>query len=379
MSEVRGLRVDVPQAESADPHVAARRMARHHLTAPGTSVVEVVRAMCGTHAQIGSAAELSIGLRLAGATRQTVRDALWVDRTLVKTRGPRGTVHLLPAEDLPMWLGALERLPADLDLLTPTQTDQVVAAIADALADAELTAAELTDEVVARTGPWAGDKVLEAFQDKWPRWMQAMHVAANRGALCFAPNKGRKTAYTSPARWLPGVRPDPDGGVRLLEHYLHSYGPARPEHFARWLGAPKRWVDGLFARADVEECAGGFVVRGDTGFPAEPPRGVWLLPYFDAFVVGCHPRSELFPGRAAERALSGGQAGNFPVVLVDGVVAGVWHQRRSGRRIAVTVETFAELTARQRRELEDRVERVGAVMEGRAELALGPVAVGPHA
>ena len=26
-----------------------------------------------------------------------------------------------------------------------------------------------------------------------------------------------------------------------------------------------------------------------------------------------------------------GQAGNYPVVLVDGVVGGVWHQRRSGR------------------------------------------------
>ncbi|MEJ2852196.1 MULTISPECIES: winged helix DNA-binding domain-containing protein [unclassified Saccharothrix] len=357
----------------------ARRMARHHLTAPGSSAAEVVRAMCGAHAQIASAAELSVGIRLADATRQTVRDALWVDRTLVKTRGPRGTVHLLPAADLPMWLGALEQLPVKLSMLTPEQTDQVVAAIAGALADTELTAAELTDEVVARTGPWAGDPVLEAFQGKWPRWMEALGVAANRGALCYAPNKGRKTAYTSPARWLRGVRPDPDGGVRLLEHYLRSYGPALPEHFARWLGAPRRWVDGLFARAEVEECAGGFVVRGDTEFPAEPPRGVWLLPYFDAFAVGCHPREELFPGRAAQRALSGGQAGNFPVVLVDGVVAGVWHQRRSGKRIAVTVETFAELSSGRRRELDERVERVGAVMEGRAESTLGPVTVGAHA
>src|SRR2546430_11134802 len=29
--------------------------------------------------------------------------ALWQDRSLVKTFGPRGTVHLLPAADLPMW------------------------------------------------------------------------------------------------------------------------------------------------------------------------------------------------------------------------------------------------------------------------------------
>lgn len=359
--------------------VVARRMARHHLTAPGTSPAGVVRAMCGAHAQIASAAELSIGLRLPGTTRRDVRDALWVDRTLVKTRGPRGTVHLLPAADLPMWLGALARLPVAPGLLTPAQTDEVVAAIADALATAELTSEELTAEVVARTGPWAGERVMDAFQDKWPRWMQALGVAAFRGALCHAPNKGRKTAYTSPARWLPGVAPAPDGAERLVEAYLRSYGPARPEDFARWFGAPRRWVDGVFARADVQECGDGFVVRGDDVFPADPPRGVWLLPYFDAFAVGCHPRAELFPGRAATRALAGGQAGNFPVVLVDGVVAGVWHLRRSGRRVVVTVEVWDGLSPKRRRELADRVDRVGEIVEGRAELVLGPVTVGPHA
>ena len=45
------------------------------------------------------------------------------------------------------------------------------------------------------------------------------------------------------------------------------------------------------------------------------PRGVRLLPYFDAYTVGCHPREQLFPGLAAQRALSRGQAGNVPVLL----------------------------------------------------------------
>ena len=59
-----------------------------------------------------SAAELSIGRRIAGATRADVRRALWEDRTLVKTFSPRGTVHLLPTADLPMWTGALSALPS---------------------------------------------------------------------------------------------------------------------------------------------------------------------------------------------------------------------------------------------------------------------------
>jgi hypothetical protein len=66
-----------------------------------------------------------------------------------------------------------------------------------------------------------------------------------------------------------------------------------------------------------------------------------------------------------ERALGGSQAGNFPVVLIDGVVAGVWHQRRSGRRIDITVEALVKPTRAQRSELDGQAERVAEILEGR--------------
>jgi hypothetical protein len=56
-----------------------------------------------------------------------------------------------------------------------------------------------------------------------------------------------------------------------------------------------------------------------------------------------------------------------------------WHQRRSGRKLAVTVEPLRELTAPQRRQLGDEVDRVGAVMQATATLTVGPVTVGAHA
>ncbi|CBG70463.1 conserved hypothetical protein [Streptomyces scabiei 87.22] len=87
----------------------------------------------------------------------------------------------------------------------------------------------------------------------------------------------------------------------------------------------------------------------------------------------------LFPGAAYERALARGQAGNHPLLLVDGVVAGVWHQRRQGRRTTVTVEPLGRLDAEQERELGEWVERVGEVLQARPELAIGKVTVGPHA
>jgi hypothetical protein len=321
-----------------------------------------------------------------------VRGALWNERSLVKTFGPRGTVHLLPARDLAMWTGALSAIPSQSPFssdmrLTPEQTDTVVEAIAAALDDAELTIDELSEAVIASAGAWAGDLVMPAFNGMWPRWRQAVGTAANRGVLCFGPDRGRKVTYTSPRRWLPGFQPA-DGRTALAEvvqRYLYAYGPATPQQFARWLGAPQRWSVELFASLAAElqpvevEGAPAWVASGDTAISSAAPRGVRLLPYFDAYVVGCHPRERLFPGPAAERALAGGQAGNFPVLLIDGVAAGVWHQRRSGKKIAITVEPLEELTTAQRRELDEQVVRIGEILEGKPQLTIGNVAVGAHA
>src|SRR5215471_17616445 len=223
-------------------------MARHALAAPATDLgpAGVAGVLCGAHAQVLSAAELSIGRRIAGATRTDVQRALWVERTLVKTFGPRGTIHLLPAADLPMWTGALSALPSSVPAhpegvrFTPEQADEVIAAIGDVLADAELTVDELTEAIQDRVGQWAVERTVPAFQDMWPRWRQLTSTAAHRGVLCFGPDRGRQVTYTNPRRWLPGFLPahgKSSLGV-LVARYLHAYGPARPGHFARWLGIP---------------------------------------------------------------------------------------------------------------------------------------------
>lgn len=389
------MTVDLTAAE-----VLARRTARHHLVAPAAEgPAAVARAVCGVHAQIMSAAELSLGLRLTGATRSDVRRALWEDGTLVKTFGPRGTVHLLAAEDLPLWTAALSAVPragagtSDEARLTPVQAEAVLAAIADALRGEPLTAEELGAAVVGRTGAWAADPVLPAFGGWWPRWRQALGAAAHRGTVVFGPDRGRRATYTHPVRALPGSAPaDEETALRfLVRSYLHAYGPASSDHLARWLAAPPAWAADVVSRQRAElepvtvEGAGPLWQLADERVAparrtvAGAPPGVRLLPYFDAYVVGSHPRDLLFPGPAADRALNRGQAGNYPVLLVDGVVAGVWHLRRSGRRLAVTVEPLRPLGPSRERQLEEQVDRIGHVLEGTATLTLGKVDVGPHA
>ena len=346
------------------------------------------------HAQVLVAAELAIGRRIAGATRRDIQRALWEDRSLIKTFGPRGTVHLLATADLPMWTGAFSALPLavphhpDPVRFGADEADEVIAAIGDALDDAELTVDELTDAIRDRAGEWAVERTMDAFQDKWPRWRQLTSAAAQRGVLCFGQNKGRNVTYTNPHRWLPGFQPAAGSEAlrQLVHRYLYAFGPASAEHFARWLGVPPRAAREAFESLGDEleavdvDGQHAWVTAGDTKVPSRSAQGVRLLPYFDAYVVAGQPRAWLFPGAAAERTLTpSGQAGNYPVLLVDGVVGGVWHQRRSGRRVLITVEPLVDLTPAQRRGLEAEAALVATVLEGEPELTIGTVTVGAHA
>jgi hypothetical protein len=73
--------------------------------------------------------------------------------------------------------------------------------------------------------------------------------------------------------------------------YLYAYGPATPQHFAKWLSIPPRYAAGLFGKLGGElepvelDGESAWAIVGDARTPHEPHRGIHLLPYFDAYVV----------------------------------------------------------------------------------------------
>src|SRR5260370_21457873 len=91
------------------PRGGAWRMRRHHLAdrAPAGSLLAVASRLCGLHAQVMSSAELTVWARVEDVDGRAVQRAMWEDRTLVKTWAMRGTLHLLPADELPLWHAAL--------------------------------------------------------------------------------------------------------------------------------------------------------------------------------------------------------------------------------------------------------------------------------
>ena len=289
-------------------------------------------------------------------TRAEVQRALWEDRTLVKTFGPRGTVHLLAAADLPVDGGPRpcrrrRRIPERVRF-TAERDRRGLAAMGSVLAEAELTVDELTEALAGPAGPWAVERMMPAFQDLWPRWRQVTSRAAYAGVLCFGPDRGRKVTYTNPHRWRPGFRPEAARRRRRARRAVPArLRPGDAPDFGPWLAIPPAGRPSCSTDGPRPWCAWSWKARrpgpgGRHGDDGRPPGRSGCCRTSTRTSSAGSPRL-LFPGARGTRALMpSGQAGNYPVLLVDGVVAGVWHQRRSGRRVAITVEPLHRLSAR---------------------------------
>jgi Winged helix DNA-binding domain len=366
--------------------VRGRRLARNHLRrpAPRARLLAVVGEVCGVQAQVLGAAELAIGARVDGLGRQDVQAELWQRRGLVKTYGPRGTLHLLPAAELPMWMAALRAIPNhqgamwyELAGVGQDRVEELVEATGQALDGRRLSRDELAAEVAGRVGGWARDRLAST-------WGDLLAPAALTGALCFGPSRGVKVTFVRADQWIGGWRrEDPRAALlEVLRRYLRAYGPSTPQEFARWFATRPATARELLAElggevAEVEvEGQRAWLLAADLEEPFEPAAGVVrLLPQYDCFVIGSRPREQLLPD-AVQARVRGYRRGRWEgavalsTLLVDGLVAGIWERRAGRGRVALTVAT-RPLTARQRRLLEAEAARVGAFLGAEPALTVG--------
>jgi hypothetical protein len=381
--------------------VRRRRLAAHRLIgrAPAAELAPTVGEVCGSHAQLLPSAELAIGLRVDGATRTTVRSALWQERSLVKTFGLRGTVHLFPADELELWLTALRALPAgnerrQLDYLglTSDGVDRIVEAIGDALGRAPLTLVALEAAVADRLGASVGEKRGEAFGSGWSLVRSMVPTACLRGLACFGPNDGQRVTYIRPAEWLGSQAPVPTelALATLVRRYLAAFGPATEVDFREWTATSTAAAQAAFdtvrdelIEVRVEGRRGWWVEPSLDLVGDDPPGSIVLLPHFDVYLVGSRPRDVIVPPRlqaaVAVRGLKRYDLhATVPVLVVEGEVAGLWTRTPRSRSVTIRVEPLVELTAALREGIEAAAERVGFVLGLSPVLEIGRVEARPH-
>jgi uncharacterized protein YcaQ len=363
--------------------VMAWRLRRHHLheRAPATAMLDVTADVCGLHAQVMSSAELTLWARVDGLPADAVRRALWEDRTLVKTWAMRGTLHLLPAAEYPLWQAARSttrgwEAASWLKAFGVTQQElrRLVDAVATALDGRLLTREELAAEVATLTGsPELGDKVRGS-------WGAMLKPAAALGRLCFAPSQGQQVRFTRPDTWLGGWREhDPDQALlEVIRRHLAASGPVTREDVARWWGVPspaqvQKRIERLGDEVTVVDVDGtrAYLLAADLAGlgGAAASRSVRLLPAFDQYVVTATRQADhLLPGPFKDRIYRP-QGWLSPVLLVGGRMDGTWRQEATGGRLRVTIEPFTRLPAWARRGAEAEAERLAAWTGARLELA----------
>lgn len=350
--------------------VRAFRLARQRLDrrAPAGTLIEVARALCGVHAQVASSAELALWARIDGLERDEVRVALEEARTLVKTWAVRGTLHLLPADELALFVAVLGPRwdnPGGAWLrghgVPEAHFEAIVRLVPKVLGARPRTREELADRLAeAGGGPELRERLLSG-------WGALLKPSAHRGDLCFGPSRGRNVTFVRPDRWLGRLQRHAaqKAGRELVRRFLAAYGPATADDFARWVGIrgaqPKRMLAALgdeLAEVDVDGRPASLLARDLEALrKAGRPKTVRLLPAFDPYVVGARPREHLV-GARHQATIYRAQGWISPVVLVDGAAAGIWKQER-GR---VELELFGPISRAARHAIDDEAERLRAFL-----------------
>lgn len=362
--------------------ICRRRLRAQHLHAPlpAASFHRMVADIAGLHAQVMSSAELAAAVRLDGLSPGTVAAALWTDRSLVKTWAMRGTLHLLTAEDYPLYAAALSNRRFDLDGpwlkyhgLLAQEVPALVDAVAGALDGRQLTREELGGEVVRRLGDSKWESLLASG------WGAVLKPVAFQGWLCFGPTDGNRVTFVRPDQWIGAFqRLDPiESLAEVARRFLTAYGPARVEEFARWWGVQPKTVrpvltaDHGFEQVGVEGGKPAWTVPDPPVADVQDTLVVRLLPMFDPYTVAVRRNGER-PLAGPEKDLVYRQAGWIsPVLLVDGEIAGVWEHKEEKGRLRVEISPFARVSRTVADLASGEAERLAAYLGVSADITVG--------
>lgn len=371
-----------PRAELSWRQAMAWRLQRHRLDkrAPKQDLITVVSGTCGLHAQLMSSAELSMWARIHDLDPDAVQSALWKDRSLVKTWAMRGTLHLLPADEFPIWQSALStsanyRKGSWLKYhgVTLDEIETIIEGVKTTLTDSGITREQLADGIAEHMKT---PKLRELLRSGWGALLKP---SAFQGNLCFGPNQGQNVTFVRPEHWLKKWYSVPveEAQQEAFRRYLGAYGPATLEDFTRWFATTPARAKALvkelgeeISPVDVEGTHSWMLAQHiEAASEATVEKHVRLLPAFDPYVVGSSRTSEGLLASKYKDRVHRPQGWISPVLLVDGQMRGVWKYELKSSRLNVEIEPFEDLPAWVREGAEAEAEKLAKFLGGKPEVS----------
>ncbi len=347
-----------------------------HLAAAPDGAAPVVSARLGIQAQELPQATLAFRARARGLRAEDVRRAREETRSIVLTWAVRGTLHLVPAEDLgwllgffgPLALGGFARRFKELGLDAETRARATRIMRAVLTERGPLTRPELAAILAGEGIPVAGQAIAYLVSG-----------AALEGAICFGPKRARKLTFVALESWLGPREPVPPEDVlaELARRYLAGHAPAAPEDLATWAGIGIGQARAGFAAiaADLIETATAagpvwLLERQAAWLAAAPDEPiVRLLPGYDPYLLGYRNRDWMVAAEHA-RAIHPGGGLIRPTLIVDGLAAGTWKLATQKRRAQVIVTPFDWLDPALLPGLEAEAEDIGRFLGEAVSLRL---------
>ena len=347
----------------------ARRLRLHsqHLNASAPfGVAGIVRSIAAVQAQDAVAEVLAVRVRTDATTEDNVETARVEERSVVRTWAMRGTMHLLPAEDVgwilrlvgPNMVRKAQRRHRELGL-----TQEVYARAVPVMREALGERGALTRQLIAEEWRAHG---LPAEGQAVPHMLSR---ASMEGIICFGPTVNGKATHVLLDSWLDGDCSEvADPGVELVRRYVSAYGPATQEDYGTWSGLPVAEVRRAF-ESIADELLGVevdgtpmWMPRTRAGLPDEvmvdERPAIKMLGAFDPYLLGYRTR-DLGVGPELLKRVHPGGGIIRPTILVDGRAVATWSRMRTGRKLSISVSPFEALSDEVRAGIHREVEDVG--------------------
>jgi hypothetical protein len=336
-------------------HRRARLVARHRLSAPAATITGATEAMIALHATDPVTVYLAARARVRSATVETLDEALYGERRIVRMLGMRRTMFVVPAPLLPVVQRACtddvarqlrRRLERDLSNAGIGGTDAAAwlrdteAGVLRALAArGSATGAQLAaDEPRLRTQlVYVPDKSYGGPANITSR---VLVLIAAEGHMIRGHRRGGWSSGQFewfPARaWLDGAnQADLDAAAaraELARRWLRTFGPAPVsdlQWWAGWTGAQAKAALAALPVRDVDLDGQPGVLLADDELPDDAVApAASLLPALDPTPMGWQAR-DWYLGPHGPALFD--RTGNIgPTVWWEGRIVGGWAQRPSG-------------------------------------------------
>ena len=342
----------------------AWRLGQQLLDSPGTDPVRVISKIGGVQAQVASSAAQAVAIR--SKRLADIEHLLWEKRRLVKTWAMRGTLHLLPASEIGVWIAALRQRPWKITPawekyhgIEKSQLDSLTGAIPEVMSGEPMTREELTAAVVAKTRDRGLGEALSSG------WSQVLKPAANQGSARPGTASWAQ-CHLRRSRRLDGCarsrsRVAEEAMRVVVERFLDANGPATISDFARWFG-----VDPKTGRELMTPVVENLVPVDIEGYQAlltkagakaaantKPAESAHLLPGFDPYTLApLSHREHIIPkGKVDEVSKAAGWIA--PVILDNGRIVGTWETEDG----SIALQPFGKLPKKTISALKDHVEQ----------------------